>query len=146
MTRYLTKVRDTLRQLGEWTIEKVPRPNNVRADALAGIASSFPIKKAILLPIYVQANLSITKTPACNAIEESQKWMSIIKEYLRTCALPEESKQEHKIRVQATHFALIGECLYKRSFTSPYLRCPDHSEARYMLAELHEGICSNHPG
>ncbi|RVW39100.1 hypothetical protein CK203_084157 [Vitis vinifera] len=73
MTRYLTKVRDTLRQLGEWTIEKVPRPDN--------------------------ANLSITKAPACNAIEERQKWTSIIKEYLRTCALPEESKQEHKIRV-----------------------------------------------
>ena len=129
MTRYLTKVRDTLRQLGEWTIEKVPRPNNVRADPLAGIAASFPIKKAILLPIYVQANLSITKAPACNAIEESQKWTSIIKEYLRTYALPEESKQEHKIRVQAAHFALIGECLYKRYLTSPYLKCLDHSKA-----------------
>ncbi|RVW71039.1 Retrovirus-related Pol polyprotein from transposon 297 [Vitis vinifera] len=31
--------------------------------------------------------------------------------------------------------------LYKRSFTGPYLRCLGHSEAQYVLAELHEGIC-----
>ncbi|RVW31532.1 hypothetical protein CK203_087975 [Vitis vinifera] len=34
--------------------------------------------------------------------------------------------------------------LYKRSFTGPYLRCLGHSEAQYVLAELHEGICGNH--
>ncbi|RVW69914.1 hypothetical protein CK203_059112 [Vitis vinifera] len=36
--------------------------------------------------------------------------------------------------------------LYKRSFTGPYLRCLGHSEAQYVLAELHEGICGNHSG
>ena len=96
MARYLTKVRDTLQRLGEWTIEKVPRANNVRSDTLVGIVTSFPIKEAILLPIYVQTSLSITETPACNAIEESQKesqeWTRVIKEYLRTCTLPEDSK------------------------------------------------------
>ena len=96
MTRYLTKVRDTLQRLGEWTIEKVRRADNVRSDTLAGITTSFSIKEAILLPIYVQTSLSITETPACNAIEESQKesqeWTRVIKEYLRTCTLPEDSK------------------------------------------------------
>ncbi|RVX14039.1 hypothetical protein CK203_011439 [Vitis vinifera] len=36
--------------------------------------------------------------------------------------------------------------LYKRSFTGPYLRCLGHSEAQYVVAELHEGICENHSG
>ena len=53
MTRYLTKVRDILQRLGEWTIEKIPRVHNVRVDTLAGIAASLPVKEAILLPIYV---------------------------------------------------------------------------------------------
>ena len=53
MARHLTKVRDTLQRLGEWTIEKIPRADNVRVDALARIAASLPIKEAILLPIYV---------------------------------------------------------------------------------------------
>ncbi|RVW70450.1 hypothetical protein CK203_058326 [Vitis vinifera] len=30
--------------------------------------------------------------------------------------------------------------LYKRSFTGPYLRCLSHSEAQYVLAELHENM------
>ncbi|XP_034681044.1 uncharacterized protein LOC117910982 [Vitis riparia] len=56
MARYLTKVRDTLQRFTEWTIEKIKRTKNGRADALAGIAASLPIKEAILLPIHVQAN------------------------------------------------------------------------------------------
>ena len=60
MTRYLTKVRDTLQWFDQWTIEKIPRTDNVRVDALAGIVASLPIKEAILLPIHVQTNPSIT--------------------------------------------------------------------------------------
>ncbi|RVW57993.1 hypothetical protein CK203_113325 [Vitis vinifera] len=75
-----------------------------------------------------RANPTIAESPACNAIEESQAWMSVIKKYLRTSALPEKSKHAHKIHVQADHFTLIGECLYKRSSTSPYLICFDHSK------------------
>ena len=71
MARYLTKVRNTLQQLGEWTIEKIPRTDNIRVDALAGIVASLPIKNAILLPIYVQTDPSITKASTCNTIEES---------------------------------------------------------------------------
>ncbi|KAL6315257.1 hypothetical protein AAG906_000338 [Vitis piasezkii] len=118
MTRYLTKVRDTLQRLDEWTIKKIPRADNVCADALARIVVSLPIKEAILLPIYVQTSPFITKASTCNTIEE----------------------------MQAARFALIGECLYKRSFIGPYLRCLDHLEAQYVLAELHEGVCDNHFG
>ena len=128
MSQYLTKVRGTLQQLDEWTIEKVHWADNVRGDALARITVSLPIKEAMLLPIYVQANPPIVESPACNAIEESQAWMSVIKKYLRTSALPEKSKHAHKIHVQTGRFTLIGECLYKRSSTSPYLICFDHSE------------------
>ncbi|RVW83019.1 hypothetical protein CK203_042508 [Vitis vinifera] len=54
MARYLATVRDTLQQFTEWKIEKIKRADNRRADALAGIAASLPIKEAILLPIHVQ--------------------------------------------------------------------------------------------
>ncbi|KAL6335721.1 hypothetical protein AAG906_039484 [Vitis piasezkii] len=37
MARYLTKVRDTLQRFTEWTIEKIKRAENGRADALAVI-------------------------------------------------------------------------------------------------------------
>nr|CAN71856.1 hypothetical protein VITISV_012967 [Vitis vinifera] len=150
MARYLTKVRDTLQRFTEWTIEKIRRTENGRADALAGIAASLPIKEAILLPIHLQANPSITEAPTCNTIEASQAddqgWMEVIIKYLRTGTLPKEPKQAHKIRVQAARFTLIEGHLYKRFFTGPYLRCLNHSEALYVLAELHEGVCGNHSG
>ena len=88
MTRYLTKVRDTLQRFTEWTIEKIRRTENGRAEALAGIAASLPIKEAILLPVHVQTNPSVTETSTCNTIEANQangqEWTNSITEYLRT--------------------------------------------------------------
>ena len=129
---------------------KIPGADNVHVDALAGLVASLPIKETILLPIYVQTSPSIIEAPTCNTIEESQEesqeWTRVIAKYLRTGALPDEPKHAHKIRVQTARFALIGECLYKRSFTDPYLRCLDRSEAQYVLAELHKGVYGNHSG
>nr|CAN82191.1 hypothetical protein VITISV_017991 [Vitis vinifera] len=143
MTRYLTKVRDTLQRFPEWTIEKIRQTENGRADALASIAASLHIKETIFLPIHVQANSSVAETSTCKAITASQsdgqEWTNDIIQYLQTGTLPEDPRQAHKIRVQAARFTLIGGHLYKRSFTSPYLRCLSHSEALYVLAELHEG-------
>nr|CAN82186.1 hypothetical protein VITISV_031111 [Vitis vinifera] len=150
MAQYLAKVRDTLQRFTEWTIEKIRRIENGRVDALAGIAASLPIKEAIFLPIHVQTNSSIAETSTCNTIEarqpDSQEWTNDIIKYLRIGTLPEDAKQAHKIRVQAARFTLIGGHLYKRSFTGPYLRCLSHSEALYVLAELHDGVCGNHSG
>ena len=72
MARYLTKVRDTLQRFTEWTIEKIRRTENGRADALAGIVASLSIKEAILLPIPVQTNLSVAEASTCNTIEAKQ--------------------------------------------------------------------------
>ncbi|KAL6332117.1 hypothetical protein AAG906_020799 [Vitis piasezkii] len=142
MARYLTKVRDTLQRFTEWTIEKIRRTENGRADALVGIAASSHQRSYSVA--YTCANQPIAETSTCNTIEASQaddqEWTNNITEYLQTGTLPEDPKQAHKIRVQATRFTLIGGHLYKRSFTGPYLRCLSHSEAQYVLAELHEGV------
>ncbi|RVX00894.1 Transposon Ty3-I Gag-Pol polyprotein [Vitis vinifera] len=101
MARYLAKVRNTLQQFTEWTIEKIKRADNGRTDALAGIAASLPIKEAILLPIYVQTNLSVVEISTCNTIEanqaDHQEWTYNIAEYLRTGTLPGDLKQAHKV-------------------------------------------------
>ncbi|RVW14318.1 hypothetical protein CK203_099091 [Vitis vinifera] len=141
MARYLTKVRDTLQRFTEWTIEKIRRTENGRADALAGIAASLPIKEAILLPIHVQTNPFVAEASTCNTIEakqtDSQEWTNDIIGYLRTGALPEDPKQAHKIRVQAARFTLIGGHLYKRTISSA-----QGSFARILLAHNEEGCGS----
>ena len=34
--------------------------------------------------------------------------------------------------------------LYKRGFLLPYLRSVEQDEAKYILEEVHEGICRDH--
>jgi len=40
----------------------------------------------------------------------------------------------------------MNNALYKRGFSMPYLKCVDEGEAKYILEEIHEGICENHVG
>ncbi|RVW90981.1 Pro-Pol polyprotein [Vitis vinifera] len=117
----------------EWTIKKIKRTENGRADALAGIAASLPIKEAVLLPIHVQTNPSVAKASTCNTIEanqaDGQDWTEAIIKYLRTSTLLEEPKQAHKTRVQAARFTLIGG-----TCTSV---CGNHSGGRTLAHRAH---------
>ena len=56
---------------------------------------------------------------------------------------PEEVK---KIRNRATRFTVLNNELYKRGFSQPYLRCIEKEEARYVLEEVHGGVCRDHIG
>ena len=38
----------------------------------------------------------------------------------------------------------MNDALYKRDFSMPYLKCVDESEAKYILEEIHQGICGDH--
>ena len=66
--------------------------------------------------------------------------------YLSTRQLPTERNKAHKLQIQAARFSLIDGQLFKRSFSGLYLKCLIPEQSQYVLAELHEGICGNHPG
>ena len=36
--------------------------------------------------------------------------------------------------------------LYTRGFNQPFLKCIDGDECNYIMREVHEEICGNHPG
>ena len=63
-----------------------------------------------------------------------------------TGELPNDRGRAHKIQIQSTRFSLVDGQLYKRSLDWPYLKCLTPEQGHYVLAELHEGICGNHPG
>ena len=41
---------------------------------------------------------------------------------------------------------ILNDALYKKGFSIPYLKCVDEEEARYILEEIHGGICRDHAG
>ena len=82
MAHYLTMMEDHLKKLNEWVIRRVPRKENEKTDALAGITATLPIKEAVMLPIYLKVTPSITPEPMCNTSEANSGWMHDIMRYL----------------------------------------------------------------
>ena len=77
-------------------------------------------------------------------IDVSNSWITLITNYLEERTLPSDPFKARKLNARSARFALIQRILYKRSFSLPYLRCLDKTEAEYVMREVHEGICGNH--
>ena len=70
MAKNASLIKQKLSTLTTWKLEHVPKDSNERADALAAVASSLPIKETIYLPIYYQPGSSILHAQV-SQIEES---------------------------------------------------------------------------
>ena len=66
--------------------------------------------------------------------------------FLQDGHLPQDAYKARKIRKRAARFTILNDVLYKKGFSMPYLRCVDDDEAKYILEEIHEGICGDHAG
>ena len=73
-------------------------------------------------------------------------WTTPILSCLKDGQLPSDHKEAKKIQKQATRFTVLNDKLYKRGFSQPYLRCVEEEEAKYVVEEVHGGICGDHMG
>ena len=146
MVKHVSRVKQHLSSFPAWKLAHIPKDFNEKADALASLASSLPITETIFLPIYYQPVSSIS-SPQINQVDENPpSWMDPISLYLSTGQLPGERDKAHKLQVQYARFSLVDGQLFKRSLGGPYMKCLTPEQGHYVLAELHEGICENHPG
>ena len=96
--------------------------------------------------------VSVTKHSALNAEQicsihnEPPSWMDPIIKYLQHKELHENKNEARNLRIRAARYALIGNHLYRKSFSGLYLRCLNSEDARRLLKEIHEGVCGNHSG
>ena len=112
---------------------------------LSEVATTLLIQESIMLPVYLKVTPFITLEWMCEMDQADLGWMEDIVKYLRTREVSKDGKQANKLRIEAAHYTLINDQLYKRSFGGPYLRCLNEMKTQYILAELHEGVCGNHP-
>ena len=54
MAKYVSLINLQLGSFMAWKLEHIPRSSNKKADALAAVAASLPIKETVLLPVYYQ--------------------------------------------------------------------------------------------
>ena len=146
MTKYFSWVKQRLNNFLVWKLEHVPRDSNEKVDELASVAASLPITETIFLPIYYQPISSISSPQVNQVDKDPPSWMDPITLYLNTGQLPTERDKAHKLQIQEARFSLIDGQLFKWSLGGPYLKCLTPEQSQYVLAELHEGICGNHPG
>ncbi|GJY31072.1 reverse transcriptase domain-containing protein [Tanacetum coccineum] len=147
MIRYLEKVKTLTRSFKAFSIKRVPRNENKKADALSKIAStSFAhLSKQVLVEELKEKSISAAEVLAV-VEEEGDTWMTPIFKYLTDRTLPAEGKKERAVKRKSWRFSIINGILYTKSFLGPWLRCVGPLQANYVLREIHEGSCSMHAG
>ena len=93
----------------------------------------------------VQKHPSIEEVPTFT-IQSMNSWMTPIISFLQDGHLSQDANEARKIKKRATRFVILNDTLYKRGFSMPYLKCVDEDEAKYILEEIHKGICRDHAG
>jgi len=119
---------------------------NAEMDLLSRIASSsFPTSsREIRIESLPQKSIIESVEQMCMDTEPS--WIDPLFLYLKEGRLPEDKSEAKEIKRKAWHFVIMGEELYKRSFSQPLLKCIRPREADYILREVHEGISGSHVG
>lgn len=129
-------------------VQHILRSQNKHVDRLTGLASNYKYVTRNQLPVSHPTRPSMEDEPNIQVctIEPKDDWRTSIIEFLKMGSLPINRGKARKLKLQANQYTLIGDILYKRSFTMPYLRCLSPAEADYAMREIHEGICINHLG
>lgn len=72
--------------------------------------------------------------------------MSPIYTYLTNGTLSRNKPQARKLRYQSARYTVINDVLYKRGYTTPYLKCLTTEQGDYVLWEIHGDVCGDHLG
>ncbi|KAI5337466.1 hypothetical protein L3X38_016737 [Prunus dulcis] len=145
MYAYLSTTHQLLRSFQAYEIKQIPRGENSHADALARLASAINDKVGRKVPVEILAQPSTVTSEAC-AVRYEDTWMSPIYLYLTNGTLPEDKAQARKLRYRSARYTVINDVLYKRGYTTPYLKCLTAEQGEYILREIHSGVCGDHSG
>ncbi|XP_020412296.1 uncharacterized protein LOC109947163 [Prunus persica] len=145
MNAYLSSTHQLLQSFRAYEIKQIPRNENSHADALAWLASAINDKVGRKVPVEILAQPSTVASEICT-VRYEDTWMSPIYSYLANGTLPEDKAQARKLRYRSARYTVINDILYKRGYTTPYLKCLTAEQGGYVLREIHNGVCGDHSG
>ena len=124
MILYLKKVRELLKKFARVQIRHILRAENLRADALAKLAtaSQEDLIKLTLVEHLLEPSVDLNNEEISLIMSESS-WMDPIWDYLIEGLLPNDSKEASKLRSRSARFTIHRGTLYKRGFFAPILKC-----------------------
>ena len=145
MQKYLRLTRHLTQEFDKVEFAQIPKSQNMTADEVSKLASSEEEGINMNLEMEVQKHPSIEEMPMF-AVEKVSSWMTPIMAFIQDKHLPQDTMEAKKVRKRAARFTILNDTLYKRGFSIPYLKCVDEEEAKYILEEIHQGICGDHTG
>jgi len=80
----------------------------------------------------------------CGVVEAEECWYEPIRNYLLTGECSD--KDSRTIEAKSSRYTMIGKDLYRRGYSRPLLKCVTKTQAKYILEELHQGVCGFHSG
>ncbi|KAL7605482.1 hypothetical protein Lser_V15G18132 [Lactuca serriola] len=118
---------------------EIPRSENKRADALSKLASTCfdHLSKKVLVEVLRERSIDEQQVNILTPARPT--WMTSFREYLQRGVLPDNHDEARKIRIKAPSYAMVNGELYKKGFTSPWLKCLDQAKGREILQEAHSG-------
>ena len=116
MEQYLKLAWSMVVGFTKFIVAQVLRSNNRMVDALTNLSSS------ALYPCHVELNimahLSIHNVAVLTTDNPDDcSYISPISSYLRSGSLPEDRREDIKVKDQAARYALLNSVLYRRSFS-----------------------------
>ncbi|KAI5333918.1 hypothetical protein L3X38_024050 [Prunus dulcis] len=127
------------------TADFAAKDASIHADALARLASAINDKVGRKVLVEILAQPSTVASETCT-VRYEDTWMSHIYSYLTNGTLPEDKAQARKVRYRSARYTVINNVLYKRGYTTPYLKCLTAEQGDYVLREIHNGVCGDHSG
>ncbi|XP_076910538.1 uncharacterized protein LOC143568215 [Bidens hawaiensis] len=146
MASYLSQARVLICQFSSFNAVHIKRSENKSADALSKLASTNFEHFAKDIRVEVLDHPSVPQNQVLVIKTGVESWMTPIKAYLSSGALPAGKADARKIKHKALNYQMTDGILYQRSFLGPLLRCLDAEDANYLIREIHEGICGLHAG
>ena len=113
------------------------------ADEIAKMALSEEGSTSMELNMEIQKRPSIEEVPTF-VIQSTNSWMTLIVSFLQDGRLLQDAEEAKKIKKRAARFTILNDTLYKKGFSMTYLKCVNEDEAKYILEEIHEGVCGDY--
>ncbi|CAL9021791.1 unnamed protein product, partial [Prunus brigantina] len=145
MSAYLSAAHQLLQKFQAYEIRQIPRSENSHVDALYHLASAINDKVGRKVPVEILSQPSTGTAEVCT-VRYEDTWMSPIYVFLTNGTLPTYKSQARKLRYRSARYTVINDVLYKRGYTTPYLKCLTTEQGDYVLREIHSGVCGDHSG
>lgn len=166
MDAYLKVVQDLTREFESFKLTRIPRGENVCADALAALGSSpadqvkrtIPIqhidKPSITLSHDADEHVAAIDAPTAMDTSESidqpddspPDWRIPFIRYLSNGEVPENKWEARRLKAKCANYVLIDGRLHRWTSAKVLLTCLNTEEAALAMAETHEGGAGNHSG